>query len=57
MGIGACVFVVCLSDFACSGGTWMWFDFEECVGCACGVVEAMLWRKFGVKLFVTLGEG
>jgi hypothetical protein len=37
----------------------MWFDFEECVGCACGVlwVEAMLWRKFGVKLFVTLGEG
>jgi len=39
-----------LSDFACSGGSWMGFYFDECAVCAWGVcwVGAMLWCEYGV---------
>ena len=44
---GACVCVGLLVEFGCSGGIWMSFDVEECVGCAvCDGLE----RCFGVSV-------
>ena len=34
---GECVCVARLSDFVWSCGSWIYFDVEECVGCAWGV--------------------
>jgi hypothetical protein len=41
MILSVCVFVALSSDVACSGGGWMCFVDDECVGCAWDVCDGL----------------